>query len=145
MIKTFTYPHNLSLEGIPELDEPGFLFFYNPEIEQLVPGINGLTQSLLNECEGFEFTELHTSPWMTVSKGPVDGIGWHKEGLTDQDYSLVYALDDSNAGLQVGDTVFEHKRGRVVIFPSNTNHRVGRIEQSKRVALAFLMHRREND
>lgn len=141
---TFEYPHNLDLNSIPEMETPGFGFVYNPILEEILPGVNALAEELLKECEGFEFTENACSPWMTVAKGPADGIDWHKEGISENDYSLVYALNDSDAALEVGDDVFEHKKGRAVVFKSDTNHRVQRIGKGDRFALAFLMHRREN-
>ncbi len=142
MINSFFHPHNLNLSDIPEKDD--FDFIYNPELEQVVPGINDLAEELLAECEGFEFTLMNFSPWLTVAKGPIDGISWHTEGTNENDYSLVYALNDSDAALEFQDSVFEHKYGRAVVFKSDTSHRVQRIENGKRYALAFLIHRRED-
>jgi len=142
MITVFHYPHELDLSGIPQREE--FNFIYNPELEEVLPGVNTLANQLLARCEGFEFTELHTSPWMTVTQGPVDGYGWHNEGIRPDDYSLVYALNDSDGGLEIKDKLFEHKRGRAVVFESNMMHRVQRVESGTRFALAFLMHRRKN-
>jgi hypothetical protein len=141
MIQAYIHDHNLNL---PTWIEDGFVFVYNPQLEELVPGINDLCKELLAEWDGFEFTEIPTSPWMTAATGPTDGIDWHNEGINEDDYSLVYALNDSSAALEVDDQIFEHKRGRTVVFKSSTYHKVQPTEEGTRYALAFLMHRRED-
>jgi len=135
---TFNHPHNVDLSGI-ELEEGECTFLYQPD---LGPHVEVLVKELLEKLgDDWELTELGTSPWMHVMRGPVDGIGWHNEGTREDDYSLVYAMNDSSAALEFEDCVSRHKRGRAVVFKSSTQHRVQRLDSHEyRYALAFLMH-----
>jgi hypothetical protein len=83
--------------------------------------------------------------WLMAVYGPGDGIGLHREG-SENTHTLLCAMndlpEDAGGDLQIEnhDKKYAHRRGRVVIFPSDALHGNQMITKSVvRIGLAGLV------
>lgn len=136
--------------AVPDVNlEPlgdGVTFLRRGELREVAPFADDLIDELValaSAASGLPLERVDEEAWMHVVPGPAAGIDWHDEGFTPDDLSLVAALNTVTGGdLLVGEERYPHVRGRCVLFPSSTLHKVEPVDSSEtRVSLAMLLRK----
>ena len=72
-------------------------------------------------------------------------MGWHTDHSNPNYYTLIYYVNDSDGGTQVGEDKFYHTENSAILLNSNTNHINISSNAPRRLSVAWILEGYPND
>ena len=97
----------------------------------------------VNENRWFNFKSV--SRCIVNFYTPQMTMGWHTDHNNPNYYTLIYYVNDSDGGTQVGDDKFYHTENSAILLNSNTNHINISSNAPRRLSVAWILEGYPND